>query len=625
MGGTFAFTTPGTAPAAGTTAQGVTFTPTNTANYSTVSGSVSVTVNPLPAVLTGSRLYDGTVEAAAAILTVSNALAGDTVTVVSGKATLAGALPGVRAITSMGTLVLGGARGTNYTLTGASGWVTITSSGPPRIIIQPAGGVVGIGQSNSVSVAAVGAGPLVYQWFKDGVLLAGQSNSSVSFASFQFTNSGSYRVVVTNSLGLVISMSGLLSVPNVPLQAWGRNDKGQLGNGSNGAVNQPVSVVSNVVAVAAGASHSLLVKADGTLWAMGGNSYGQLGNGSNGDTNLPVNLVGLSVASPGAMVQAYHSLAVAAMPISLATVTLTKLAQTYDGTAKPVTVVTSPANLAVSVTYNGSANAPTNAGNYTVVGTVTDLNYYGGATNTLVIAAAAATVTLSNLSQIYDATAKSVTVTTAPANLAVRVTYNGSASAPTNAGSYTVIAFVTDPNYRGTNTVTCQIMPKPLNITANADSKVCGQTRTYGPGQRAFSPGAGELVNGDTVASVTLACPDGGPASALVGSYHIIASAAVGSGLGNYSISYHDGVLTVQPINPVTTPVTTGIKNNGDGIVTVSFSGTPNVEYVVQASGDLFAPVWENVSTNVAGADGRWTFEDSTALQRQRYYRSANP
>ena len=503
--------------------------------------------------------------------------------------------------------------------------MTITSSGPPRIIIQPAGGVVGIGQSNSVSVAAVGAGPLVYQWFKDGVLLAGQSNSSVSFASFQFTNSGSYRVVVTNSLGLVISMSGLLSVPNVPLQAWGRNDKGQLGNGSNGAVNQPVSVVSNVVAVAAGASHSLLVKADGTLWAMGGNSYGQLGNGSNGDTNLPVNLVGLSVASPGAMVQAYHSLAVAAMPISLATVTLTKLAQTYDGTAKPVTVVTSPANLAVSVTYNGSANAPTNAGNYTVVGTVTDLNYYGSATNTLVIAAAAATVTLSNLSQIYDATAKSVTVTTAPANLAVRVTYNGSASAPTNAGSYTVIAFVTNPNYRGTNTATCQITPKPLNITANADSKVCGQTRTYGPGQRAFSPGAGELVNGDTVASVTLACPDGGPVSALVGSYHIIASAAVGSGLGNYSISYHDGVLTVQPINPVTTPVTTGIKNNGDGIVTVSFSGTPNVEYVVQASGDLFAPVWENVSTNVAGADGRWTFEDSTALQRQRYYRSANP
>jgi len=170
----------------------------------------------------------------------------------------------------------------------------------------------------------------------------------------------------------------------------------------------------------------------------------------------------------------------------------------------------------------------------------------------------------------------------------------------------------------------CQITPKPLNITANADTKTSGQTRTYGPGQRAFSPGAGELVNGDTVASVMLACPDGGPASALVGSYHIIASAAVGSGLGNYSISYHDGVLTVQPINPVT-PVTTAIKNNGDGTVTVSFSGRPNVEYVVQASGDLFAPVWKNVSTNVAGADGRWTFEDSTARQRQRFYRSANP
>jgi VCBS repeat-containing protein len=43
--GGFAFTTPSTAPNAGTAAQSVTFTPTDTANYNTVVGSVNVTVN----------------------------------------------------------------------------------------------------------------------------------------------------------------------------------------------------------------------------------------------------------------------------------------------------------------------------------------------------------------------------------------------------------------------------------------------------------------------------------------------------------------------------------------------------------------------------------------------------
>jgi hypothetical protein len=45
VAGTFAFTSPGTIPAVGTADQAVTFTPTDGANYATVSGTVSVTVN----------------------------------------------------------------------------------------------------------------------------------------------------------------------------------------------------------------------------------------------------------------------------------------------------------------------------------------------------------------------------------------------------------------------------------------------------------------------------------------------------------------------------------------------------------------------------------------------------
>jgi hypothetical protein len=43
--GSFAFTTPTTKPGVGTTSQGVTFTPTDTTDYSTLKGTASVTVN----------------------------------------------------------------------------------------------------------------------------------------------------------------------------------------------------------------------------------------------------------------------------------------------------------------------------------------------------------------------------------------------------------------------------------------------------------------------------------------------------------------------------------------------------------------------------------------------------
>jgi hypothetical protein len=71
-----------------------------------------------------------------------------------------------------------------------------------------------------------------------------------------------------------------------------------------------------------------------------------------------------------------------------ATVTLGNLNQLYTGSAISVTASTTPPGLTVSLTYNGSPNAPTNAGSYTVIGVISDPNYYGIATNTLVVGAA---------------------------------------------------------------------------------------------------------------------------------------------------------------------------------------------------------------------------------------------
>ena len=102
-------------------------------------------------------------------------------------------------------------------------------------------------------------------------------------------------------------------------------------------------------------------------------------------------------------------------------------------------------------------HVPTNAGSYTVVGTINDANYQGSATNTLVIAKASGAITLGSLSQTYSGAAKPATATTTPSGLAVSFTYNGSANVPTSAGSYTVIGTINDANYQGSATNTLVI------------------------------------------------------------------------------------------------------------------------------------------------------------------------
>ncbi|MGD9613208.1 MAG: MBG domain-containing protein, partial [Kiritimatiellia bacterium] len=140
-----------------------------------------------------------------------------------------------------------------------------------------------------------------------------------------------------------------------------------------------------------------------------------------------------------------------------AAVTLTGLAQTYDGTPRIAGATTTPGGLTVDLTYAGSATAPTAAGSYAVTGTVADANYAGAATGTLVVAKAAATVSLSDLYYVYDGYAKGATVTTAPAGLAATVTYDGSAALPIQTGSYAVVATVAEPNYQGSATGTLTI------------------------------------------------------------------------------------------------------------------------------------------------------------------------
>jgi alpha-tubulin suppressor-like RCC1 family protein len=103
----------------------------------------------------------------------------------------------------------------------------------------------------------------------------------------------------------------------VSLFTWGSDSLGQLGNGTTGT-NQntviPVSGVDGAVAVAAGQTHSLALRSDGTLWSWGSNVVGQLGDGTTTSRSTPAMVPGFmkAVVAIAQGPAANHSLALLA-------------------------------------------------------------------------------------------------------------------------------------------------------------------------------------------------------------------------------------------------------------------------------------------------------------------------
>ena len=60
----------------------------------------------------------------------------------------------------------------------------------------------------------------------------------------------------------------------------------------NGVAQSVVLADTNAVSLAAGGSHSMVLKKDGSVWTTGRNNYGQLGDGSKDDRNSFVEVIG---------------------------------------------------------------------------------------------------------------------------------------------------------------------------------------------------------------------------------------------------------------------------------------------------------------------------------------------
>jgi len=79
-----------------------------------------------------------------------------------------------------------------------------------------------------------------------------------------------------------------------------------------------------------------------------------------------------------------------------ASLVLGNLNQSYSGTPRPISVTTDPAGLSgVKLLYDGSPNAPTNAGSYKVAASLSNINYQAEiVTGTLAIAKASTSAVL---------------------------------------------------------------------------------------------------------------------------------------------------------------------------------------------------------------------------------------
>ncbi|MGO3702061.1 MAG: RCC1 domain-containing protein [Candidatus Saccharimonadales bacterium] len=172
--------------------------------------------------------------------------------------------------------------------------IAVKTEGTPmqgKRIVQIAGG-----NSHSLALASDGT---VYAWGSNSNGQLGNNNTGTDAwepvaVSMSGVLSGKRIVQIAggNSHSLALDSDG-------KVYAWGLNDYGQLGNNSTTSSAVPVAVSAGselgsktITQISAGNVHSTAVASDGGAYAWGRNNHGQLGDGTNTDRSVPTFIFG---------------------------------------------------------------------------------------------------------------------------------------------------------------------------------------------------------------------------------------------------------------------------------------------------------------------------------------------
>ncbi|HEY1174261.1 MAG TPA: MBG domain-containing protein [Verrucomicrobiae bacterium] len=233
-----------------------------------------------------------------------------------------------------------------------------------------------------------------------------------------------------------------------------------------------------------------------------------------------------------------------------------------------------------------------------------DDNYtFAFGTGTLTVTKRTVAITLGNLSQVYNATPRTITATPVPAEAPLQITYNGSLTPPTAIGGYPVQATVTSSNYQGTVTGTLTIFKGAAAITWNAPSPML-----YGNVVGAAQFNAVAAVQG-------------------IYSYSPPAGTVLGPGTHTLQLIFTplDSANYLRSTNTVTITITTPVLVQPEqvpgepGTFRFGFGTVNGKQYDVQASTDLVQ--WTTVTTLTAnGTTLQFTDTGMSSFPR-RFYR----
>ena len=560
------------------TGSGFTLTGTKADNYTLAANSLSTTANITKKDVAGSfttsnKVYDGNTDATANDRSLSGVIQGDVVSLSGGTASFANKDVGTDKDVTLTGATLAGTDAGNYNLTSVGGAKANITAKELTGSFTASNKTYDGDTSASISGRSLGSGKVT----GDGVSLTGGT------ATFDDKNVGTGKTVT----GTGFSLSGA-----------------QAGNYSLSMNNTTTADITkaNLTVKAKDASktygEAIDQRFNGVEYSgfVTGENEGVLG----GNLSLSTNATATSPAGgdyyirPSGLTSGNYDISFTDGKLTItkaqATITLSELNHTYDSTVKAATVTTSPdsPNKQLTVTYDGNAQAPKNAGSYRVVASLNDTNYQAqDAEGILVISKAALSVKAADKSKTYgDANpALTGTLSGVKGNDQITESYSTTATATSNVGNYPIAADVNGTqavlaNYDITRTnSTLTIGKRAIEMTAANKSK------TYGDADPAltYSVTNGNLIQGDSLSGELTR-----QAGQDVGSYAIQQGTLSAS--GNYTLTFKNGTLTIDKAaltvaadnasksygdaNPNFTGTLTGVKGNDQ--ISASYSTTAN-------------------------------------------------